>query len=142
MEMLQRLRGGLIVLIALLSLLPVWLIQAEPNPVNINALWVSESEGVLKVRTADGTLLFEIPFASDIRGIAVDQQRGVLWAASHTSLRAYQFDGTLLRSSPLQDPNILFNAGIGVKINPVDGHVWITRDHNVIHFDAEANHLA
>lgn len=65
------------------------------------AVWVAESDGILKVATADGTILFEIPDAVGTRVVAVDTQRGVLWAYGKNHLSAFDFAGTMRVRVPL-----------------------------------------
>ncbi|MCU7815791.1 MAG: hypothetical protein KZQ81_11425 [Candidatus Thiodiazotropha sp. (ex Rostrolucina anterorostrata)] len=61
----------------------------------MNALWIAESSGVIKVATADGTVLLEIEGAGDTQAVAVDQQRALLWVFGGDMLRAYGFNGLL-----------------------------------------------
>ncbi|MCU7850125.1 MAG: hypothetical protein KZQ89_19475 [Candidatus Thiodiazotropha sp. (ex Lucinoma kastoroae)] len=61
----------------------------------MNALWIAESSGVIKVATADGTVLLEIEGAGDTQAVAVDQQRALLWVFGGDTLRAYGVDGLL-----------------------------------------------
>ncbi|MBI4334832.1 MAG: hypothetical protein HY673_26555 [Chloroflexi bacterium] len=51
-----------------------------PRPDYVNALWIAQSDGILKLATVDATVLLEIPEARNMRTLAVDEHRGVLWA--------------------------------------------------------------
>jgi ligand-binding sensor domain-containing protein len=141
MDASKNLRGVVTLFLSLLCFLIVWSIHAELNPDKVNALWVAESEGVLKLRASDGSVLFEIPYASDIRGLAIDQKRGILWAASSKSLRAYQFDGLLLLNSPL--PSYAryeedHHKEIIPVVHPDNGHIFLARGKTLFHFNEEA----
>ncbi|MEW8657323.1 MAG: RHS repeat-associated core domain-containing protein [Candidatus Thiodiazotropha endolucinida] len=62
----------------------------------LNALWVAESTGVIKVATADGSVLLEIEDDGDPRAVSVDQANAQIWVYGNDTLRAYDFDGVLL----------------------------------------------
>ncbi|MES9828583.1 MAG: hypothetical protein ABW201_09995 [Candidatus Thiodiazotropha sp.] len=59
----------------------------------VNALWVAESTGVIKVATADGSILLEIEDDGDPRAVSVDQANSKIWVYGNDTLRAYGFDG-------------------------------------------------
>ena len=61
----------------------------------VNALWVAESSGVIKVATVDGEVLLEIEDAGYTSAVAVDHERSLLWAFGKGTLRAYGLDGVL-----------------------------------------------
>ena len=54
-------------------------LNAEPNPDYVNALWVAETSGALKISTSDGAVLFEIDNIGDVHAVALDDRRGLLW---------------------------------------------------------------
>lgn len=60
-----------------------------------SALWIAESKGVIKVATADGTILFEIPDAEGIDGVAVDNEHGRVWTWGNRRLKAYSANGVI-----------------------------------------------
>jgi RHS repeat-associated protein len=62
---------------------------------HVNALWVAESSGVIKVATVDGAVLLEIEDAGEASAVAVDHERSLLWVYGKGTLRAYGFDGVL-----------------------------------------------
>jgi hypothetical protein len=66
----------------------------SPNPDSVDALWVAHSDGLRKVSATDGTMLLDMAEAQDARAVAVDGQRGVLWAYRASALWAYRFNGT------------------------------------------------
>ena len=128
--------------------------QAAPNNDNLNALWVSESGGLLKLATIDGRVLIQIPHASDIRALAVDAENGALWAASQTSLRTYAFNGALLRSVPLpgdsdashegeheheheHEHESNHHDGLLLELNTITDGVFVTTKHQVLAYDAQ-----
>ena len=51
---------------------------SAPRADSVNALWVVGADEIVKVASADGTVVFAIPGAQDVRAVAVDERRGVL----------------------------------------------------------------
>ena len=97
---------SIIVSISLLCLiLSSLLLRAQspvlPNPDFVHALWVAKSDGIDKIDTADGSALLQTPGVKNVRAIAVDDQRGVLWAYIQNTLWAYHFNGKPGLSVPL-----------------------------------------
>ncbi|MBI2875537.1 MAG: hypothetical protein HYY20_01500, partial [Candidatus Tectomicrobia bacterium] len=87
------------VLLVFLSCFPVYAQKTpSPRPEYMNALWIAKSDGILKVATTDATVLLEIVEARNVRALAVDEQRGLLWAYGRGILRAYGFNGEPLLS--------------------------------------------
>ncbi|WP_148861436.1 hypothetical protein [Marinobacter fonticola] len=70
----------------------------SPNTDFLGALWVAAPHHVTKVAIEDGEVLFQLPDSHHMRAHAVDPRRGVLWGYVRGELRAYGFDGKLLRS--------------------------------------------
>ncbi|PUB90681.1 MAG: hypothetical protein DBP01_06255, partial [gamma proteobacterium symbiont of Ctena orbiculata] len=71
----------------------------------LNALWVAESTGVIKVATADGSVLLEIEDDGDPRAVSVDQANAKIWVYGNDTLRAYGFDGVLLSQTQVSSVN-------------------------------------
>ncbi|MBT3053448.1 MAG: hypothetical protein KME69_01095 [Candidatus Thiodiazotropha sp. (ex Codakia orbicularis)] len=71
----------------------------------LNALWVAESTGVIKVATADGSVLLEIEDDGDPRAVSVDQANAKIWVYGNDILRAYGFDGVLLSQTQVSSVN-------------------------------------
>lgn len=71
----------------------------------INALWVAESTGVIKVATADGSVLLEIEDDGDPRAVSVDRANAKIWVYGNDTLRAYGFDGVLLSQTQVSSIN-------------------------------------
>ncbi|MBT3022617.1 MAG: hypothetical protein KUF77_01450 [Candidatus Thiodiazotropha sp. (ex Lucina aurantia)] len=71
----------------------------------LNALWVAESTGVIKVATADGSVLLEIEDDGDPRAVSVDQANAKIWMYGNDTLRAYGFDGVLLSQTQVSSVN-------------------------------------
>ncbi len=72
----------------------------SPDTEYVGALWVGQSDGVLKIATADGRVLFEIESDTDVETVSVDEVHGKLWIYGCNRLLAYGFDGSLLTSVP------------------------------------------
>jgi hypothetical protein len=71
-----------------------------------SAVWVAETDGVLKLAASDGSVLFEVGSSESIDALALDEKRGLLWTYGSGTLSAYTFDGTLnsrhqYKTSPL-----------------------------------------
>jgi RHS repeat-associated protein len=62
----------------------------------VNALWVAESDGTVKITTSTGDLLFEMHDLKDVRAVAVDQRREAVWLYAESTLAGYDFDGNQL----------------------------------------------
>lgn len=132
----------------------------SPNPEHIGALWVAESDGVLKIATADGRVLFEIPNADNIETIAVDDVRTTLWGYGCGFLNAYDFDGVHYISVPVTSENNnkktkgkqcgkgkdnvhrYGGSDVALIVNPSDGGVWLGVDESLLHYDLEGQLLA
>jgi hypothetical protein len=71
------------------------------NPDFTDALWIAESERVLKVARAEGSVLFEIPQAGVVTALGVDVERGILWAYGQNTLYACDFSGQRRLRAPL-----------------------------------------
>jgi hypothetical protein len=63
------------------------------NPDFTDAVWIAESERVLKVTRAEGSVLFEIPEAGAVTVLGIDVERGILWAYGEGKLFRYDFAG-------------------------------------------------
>jgi glucodextranase-like protein/Big-like domain-containing protein len=97
-----------------------------PNPDFVDALWVARSHGISKVSTSTAAVLFEMADTQNVRAMALDEPRGVLWAYDRKTLRAYGFGGQLLHSVPLEQHNDDDESQDAVlSVNPVNGAVWV-----------------
>ncbi|WP_303900977.1 NHL domain-containing protein [Thiohalomonas denitrificans] len=68
---------------------------------HVDAVWIGHTGGTLKIASADGELLFEIPNPDGIDSVAVDGESGRLWAASHGRVTAWSPYGEKLYSTLL-----------------------------------------
>ena len=75
-------------------------VAVSPDTDYVGALWVGQSDGVLKIATADGRVLFEIESDTVVETVSVDEVHGKLWIYGCNRLLAYGFDGSLLTSVP------------------------------------------
>lgn len=66
------------------------------------ALWVAQSQGIVKVVDGVGTL--QIPSAAAVEALAVDGKRERVWAYAGKQLRSYDFDGQALSTTALDPP--------------------------------------
>lgn len=97
-----------------------------PRADSVHALWVVGSDAIVKVASADGTVMFTLPGAQDVRAVAVDARRGVLWAYGAHTLQAYSFSGTFVLSVPLP-PLDEDDAHTALAVNADDGTVHCQR---------------
>jgi RHS repeat-associated protein len=131
---------------------------ASPNPDYVSAIWVAQSDGVLKLSTDSGGVLFEMDAVPDVRVVAVDDQRGLLWAYGQGELRAYDFSGAervaINVSAPDQghddedddedeeeDDSSDDDGHVDLGISAEDGSVWLGVDKHLRHFNAQGELL-
>src|SRR5688572_3945028 len=98
-----------------------------------SALWIAESKGVIKVATADGAILFEIPDASGVDGVAVDNSHNQVCTWGQQRLKAYSANGVIQINEP--------HTTLPRKDKPVDmladsQGVWLAVDKELFRFDA------
>ena len=121
-------------------------VSAAPNPDGVNALWVAESSGVLKAATADGSVLFEITSVGDTNAIAVDQQRGRVWAHSGGTLRQFDFSGQELITIDVAlasgDSSFGPSQVVDVTVDLSNGNVWLAASDSVYRFDVVGGFLS
>jgi RHS repeat-associated protein len=110
-----------------------------PELARVEALWVAESEGVLKVARVSGGLLLEIPEVPEARGVAVDPRREAVWVYAGRELSAWSFRGErrLAVEVPLPSPS---HALLGVT--PEDGSVWLGVGRTLTSFSQTGARLA
>jgi RHS repeat-associated protein len=122
-KMRQCVRCVLIVFVFILLSASAQLAESPASSLSrVNALWVAESKGVLKIGTADGSLLFEIADAQNVRTVAVDERRQAVWLYAGSTLYCYSFDGLRLLAVPMNLPNPV-RADLSVRED--DGSVWL-----------------
>jgi RHS repeat-associated protein len=124
--------------VALVLLAPGPGLVAQENPAAVNALWVAESSGVIKVATADGSLVLEIPGFTNVRAVAVDHHRPTLWLYAGQNLYAYGYDGTQQLAVPLALPN---PANAALAVDEHDGSIWLGADQNLVSVSASGQVL-
>ncbi|MGH8607708.1 MAG: hypothetical protein ACREX9_09880 [Gammaproteobacteria bacterium] len=118
-----------------------------------------------KIIADDGDLLFEIPELGRLDALALDRS-GIFWAYSGGVLYSYSFSGesvsaTLLPTphdkdneitaesawgegfEPQQDPfpSITVSYPVYLEPNPIDGSIWLARQQNLFHVDANGDLL-
>jgi hypothetical protein len=119
-----------------------------------NALWVAESEGVLKIGTADGTSLFELPVQGGARLVTVDPENGDIWTYANQQIRAFHANGTLFLES--KAPSVkrcnkwnrrnrwnrwnkrdiaIDNAAGDIAIDSAAGNLWLVVRNRLYRFD-------
>lgn len=89
-------RRVLLVVMGAALLLIGWAARAQDAPNGQNALWIGQSRGLLKADGADGALLLSITEQGNVKSVAVDPARGVVWAVSKERLHGYELNGALL----------------------------------------------
>lgn len=118
--------------------------QTTQDSTYINALWVAESEGILKVATTDGRILFEVGDIGDVEAVAVDEYRGQLWAYSSGVLHVVGFDGE--QKFQLTDNELSLPKGntkvSSLTVDESDGSVWMGAEKQLLHLDLQGSIMA
>jgi len=112
-----------------------------PPPNAANALWVGQASGLLKISTADGTVLLEIPGLGEVSAVAVDDVALRVWALTGRTLHRFDFTGdedltTIVPPpgpvggpQPPSDPP----AASALAVDPSDGSIWVGLDWELYH---------
>ena len=98
------------------------------------ALWVAESNGLLRIALADESVVFEITDAAGTEAIAIDNHSGRIWAYGPGRLRAYNSKGN--PEVDVAAPGIPQHTPITDMVADGDG-VWIAAHHGLFRFDPE-----
>lgn len=122
--------------------------SGSPTPGDVEfvpALWVAK-DTILKVAADTGALLLEILEAQNVRVVAVDAPRSLLWAFGHHTLSAYRFNGTLVHHMAIPPPDDEEHAAHGdgpvaLTVHPGDGTVWLGLHKTLYHFTSEGTFL-
>jgi ligand-binding sensor domain-containing protein len=115
----------------------------HPNPDFANALWLAKSDGIDKIATADAGALLEIVDVKNVRAVAVDEQRGVLWAYIQNTLWGYHFNGEPALRIALTPPGENGNGkDIALSTNPKNGTVWLGVKKSLYHFGPQGEWLS
>lgn len=105
---LVRLPGGAILFLSFAGVLCALLVQPQhssaANSNNFNSIWVAQTDRLSKLALADGATLLEIP-SGNLRALAIDSRRNLVWAYGKNILHAYSFDGALVVSIPVSVPD-------------------------------------
>jgi RHS repeat-associated protein len=117
--MLQRL-----VRVAALSLLVAtsWAHAQAVDPLAVNTLWVAEQDGVMRLSSSQGELLFEIRDVQDVRTVDVDLRHRVVWAYAKRVLSSFDFNGRKLLAVSVA---VSDSVQAAIAVTPSDGAVWL-----------------
>ena len=110
---------------------------SAPRSDYVHAIWVVGPDEIIKLASADGAVVFAIPSAQDVHAVAIDTHRGVLWAYGDSTLQAYSFSGTFVRSVPLSQPD----GPSALAVNSDDGTVWLGVNRALLHLDTQGHVL-
>lgn len=142
MSLLQGMAALLLLVFSTLA--PSATSQPTTDQRSVNALWVGETNGVLKVATADGKVLFEIPHAGDVRAVTVDARQGNVWAVADGKLTSYSPDGEVLLTAALPaDDKRATKSGNGdqqhlaLAVDTEDGAVWLAQQQSLYRLGAD-----
>jgi len=121
-----------------LSILFVDTAKAAADDTFASALWVAEKEGVLKVTTSDGNVLFEIDNIGHVKAVATDGERGRLWVATSKLIQVYDFSGQQLLSLslPFRDDK---KDDIQLAVDEEEGSIWLASEEELLKLDVNAN---
>ncbi|MDA2939240.1 hypothetical protein MYX75_13390, partial [Acidobacteria bacterium AH-259-A15] len=128
---------------------------ARGNPDFVDALWVADKEdALLKIGLAEAYLLLEIPDIEDVRAVAVDDRRALVWAYGKNLLYAFGFDGTLRFAVPVvrpdeededeedEDEEDAHSQHVDLQVNSKSGTVWLALGRFLFQYDSNAQLLA
>lgn len=153
MKMLRVLLTNLITLLSLIVVLSASITtttMAASNAIFASALWVAEKDGVLKVTTSDGNVLFEIANIGRVEAVATDGERGRLWVATSKMIQVYNFSGEVLLTQPLpfnesykdkgedEDEDKGGSDDFLMAIDEVEGSVWLSNEKKLVKLDVNA----
>ena len=135
----QHISGSIVAFSILCLILSNFLLRAEPpldaNPDFSDAIWIAQPDAIKKIATADGSELLHIPKVKNVRAIAVDDQRGVLWSYQQNVLWVYRFNGEPLLSIPLHPYGDNGNGpDVALSVNPTNGTAWLGVKKALHHF--------
>ncbi len=126
-------------LFIVLSAAQISLSFAAPDADFNSALWVAEDNGVLKVTTSNGNVLFEIANIGRVDSVVTDGERGRLWVATQTGVHVYNFAGQQLLTTPTPFTVTTQEADdIMMVIDEAEGSVWLTNELELIKLDSNA----
>ncbi|HEV8713074.1 MAG TPA: Ig-like domain-containing protein, partial [Candidatus Binatia bacterium] len=141
-----RLNAVLAVVVVISAILASLSPRAQQSPTFdadfIDALWVAKANGLLKLAVPNGTALLTIPDGHGVRALAFDEQRGLLWAHSPNSLRAYSFSGQLLVNALVNVPGDSASNNTDLAVNPTTGMVWLGINKRLFLFTGEGQLLS
>jgi RHS repeat-associated protein len=131
----RRRWGWKAVLLLLLGVSPA--LAAPPPARPADALWVAEAEGVLRVEEGSGEVVLEADAGEDVRAVAFDPARRVLWTFSPGWLRSFGEDGKERVAIPVSVP-----AGRSLlAVDPGDGSVALAAGRGLWRFTAAGTPL-
>jgi RHS repeat-associated protein len=141
-----RLTAVLAVMVVISAILASLSPRAQQSPTAdadfLDALWVAKANGLLKLAVPDGTALLTVPDGQGVRTLALDEQRGLLWAHSPNSLRAYSFSGQLLVNALVNTPGDSASNNTDLAVNPTTGMVWLGINKRLLLFTGEGQLLS
>ena len=117
-----------------------------PTPHFSDALWLAHKDRLLKIDLSEGSLLLTVPTVKNLRTLAVDSRRGLVWAYGKKHLFAFAFDGELRLSIPV---SIADTAGpkqgdkrhLDLVVNSNSGTVWLGLSRSLCQFDSAGDLL-
>lgn len=109
---------------------------STPNAQHESALWVARPQGLLKVATADGRPLLSVSDSRNTQAMALDPQRAILWSQGLYGLRAYAFDGRLLRTLRLPQGFLDALSPAHLAVDPGDGALWVAQGNKLLRVSA------
>ncbi len=128
-------RGWIAVLFLLLGISSA--VAAQPPARPADALWVAEAEGVLRVEEGSGGVVLEADAGEDVRAVAFDPARRVLWTFSPGWLRSFGEDGEERTAIPVSVP-----AGPSLlAVDPGDSSVILAAGRGLWRFAAAGTPL-
>ncbi len=122
------------------------LLPQQPQTEEVDALWVAQKESVMKLDLSDNSVLLEILSVDDVKKIALDDSRALVWVFTQNQLLGFNFEGDLLFSVPgmpvvEEDPELKDSKNPAMAVNRETGTLWLGLNEELFQFDSDAELL-
>jgi RHS repeat-associated protein len=115
--------------------------ESTADPKWVNALWIAENNGVLKMATGDGSILFEVSEIGNVRAVCVHRKLGEVWALVNQTLLSFDFLGNHLRSVEIPT-GASSTIHAAIEVDQESGNLWVGIGSLLYLFDSSGIHLA
>ena len=122
------------------------LLPQQPQTEEVDALWVAQKESVMKLDLSDNSVLLEILSVDDVKKIALDDSRALVWVFTQNQLLGFNFEGDLLFSVPgmpvvEEDSELKDSKNPAMAVNRETETSWLGLNEELFQFDSDAELL-